>query len=148
MKFIVDTEELRKCLTEVKVQDRGDYYRQAFQMLDQGTIAVNWASAYVEPQFGTEPRKMARRTNIGTSLDAAKTVKTSKLEREVYECIKTFGARGTTAQEIKDTMNRLNCWQRVSPLLAKGFIFDTGERRICGTGRRQRVVVAKEYYRG
>jgi hypothetical protein len=98
-----------------------------------------------EPTFGTPAHRMARSTDISTSLEAAKSIDATKLEQEVYECIRSFGERGTTAQEIKETMDRLNCWQRVAPLLEKGFIFDTGERRVCSTGRRQRVVVAKDF---
>lgn len=148
MKVIVDTEKLGKALHGMLSAERAAYYSRSFRDIHEGTIDVPWAEKYHPPQFGTEPRKMARKENIETSHAAAKSLDTTKYEEEVYLQIITYGKEGCTALQLVRDMGRAECSisPRIAPLIRKGFIFDTGKRRKETTGRQQRVVVAKEFY--
>lgn len=96
------------------------------------------------PEFGTPAHQMVRRTDITTSREAAQSVNATKLEQEVYDCVKSFGVGGCTAEQvtIATGIPHETTSPRFRPLLDKGLIVDTGERRKASTGRRQRVVVA------
>mgnify|MGYP005851192659 CR=1 FL=1 len=147
-KVIVDTEALRKSLSNLSIKKRAEYYGESFLEIHRGNIGVPWARKYVEPQFGTEPKKMARRTDIETSHAAAKSLDTTKYEKEVYLQIVKYGKQGCTASDLIRDMSKAenSVSPRIAPLIRKGFIFDTGQTRLGSAGRKQRVVVAKEFY--
>lgn len=88
---------------------------------------------------------MARRTDPETSHDAAKSINTTRLEAEVLAAIRTFGDKGCIADEIEARLPHLQ-WctltPRFKPLLEKGLIEDTGDKRTGMSKRAQRVVRA------
>lgn len=98
-----------------------------------------------EFKFGTPAHKLVRRTDPDTSYDAAETVDTTKLETLVYQAVKSFGAAGCIADDVVEMYPQhgvQTLTPRFRPLLAKGLIEDTGERRVGRCRRKQRVVRA------
>lgn len=97
--------------------------------------------------FGTNPKLMARNTDPDTSHQAAVVVDTSKLEALVYEVIAKY-PEGCIADDVERELAYLRSHSitpRFAPLIRKGFIYDTGERRRAASGRNQRIVkVVKE----
>lgn len=96
--------------------------------------------------FGTEPKKLVRTTDPDTSHAAANTVDTSKLESMVYEVISKY-PKGCIADDVEKELAHLRSHSitpRFAPLIRKGFIVDTGERRRASSGRSQRVVKVAE----
>jgi len=92
--------------------------------------------------FGTEPKMMVRTTDPDTSIDAAEKVDTTKLEQLVYEAIAKH-PDGCTSDEVMAHFPNHGVQTispRFAPLIRKGFIEDTGERRRSSTGRSQRVM--------
>jgi len=92
--------------------------------------------------FGTEPKMMVRTTDPDTSIDAAEKVDTTKLEQLVYEAIAKH-PDGCTSEELMAHFPNHGVQTispRFAPLIRKGFIEDTGERRRSSTGRSQRVM--------
>jgi hypothetical protein len=97
-----------------------------------------------DKEFGTDPHKLARTTDPDTSHAAAHTVDTSGMEKMVYDFIKSR-PKGVIQDDIYDGFPQYrdhSLTPRVAPLLRKGLIYDTGERRYGKAGRRQRVVKA------
>lgn len=95
-----------------------------------------------ERYFGTEAKKLVRTSDPDTSHAAAKTVDTSQLELIVYEVIGKF-PNGCTADDVQQELAHLRSntiTPRFAPLIRKGFIEDTGERRRASSGRSQRVM--------
>lgn len=87
-------------------------------------------------------RALFRKTDPDTSKEAAKTVDVRNLEKLVYDAIKA-APDGLTAEEIFQALPgiRLNSvTPRIAPLIKKGYIYDTGERRRSSSGRSQRVL--------
>ena len=97
--------------------------------------------------FGTNPKLMVRNTDPDTSHQAAVVVDTSKLEALVYEVIAKH-PEGCIADDVERELAYLRSHSitpRFAPLIRKGFIYDTGERRRAASGRNQRIVkVVKE----
>lgn len=97
-----------------------------------------------EPAFGTPAREMRRRTDPDTSHAAAEKINSTRLEQLVYEVI----ARHPNGCISDDVVKALpghgvqTLSPRYAPLIRKGFIEDTGERRQGSTGRQQRVLRA------
>jgi hypothetical protein len=92
--------------------------------------------------FGTEPFKMVRKEDPDTSKDASEKVDSTKLEQLVYEVIAKY-PNGCIADEVMTHFpNRgvQTISPRYAPLIRKGFIEDTGERRKSVTGHSQRVL--------
>ena len=92
--------------------------------------------------FGTDPKELVRTTDPDTSHEAALTVDTSHLESLVYEVICKH-PNGVIADDVERELSYLRSHSitpRFAPLIRKGFIFDTGERRMASSGRSQRVV--------
>lgn len=103
----------------------------------------NKVDAYPLLPFGTDARKLARRDGPDTSVDAAERVATSFLESLVYQKIGEYGAGGCISDQVLASFSHLpysSITARYSALLDKGYIEDTGERRIGKSGRRQRVM--------
>jgi hypothetical protein len=85
---------------------------------------------------------MARTEDPDTSHDAAESLDSAAMERLVYETIARF-PNGCIADEIERALPHVRSHSitpRFAPLLRKGFIIDTGERRLASSGRNQRVV--------
>lgn len=95
--------------------------------------------------FGTPTKMLARETDPDTSHEAAETVDTAQLEAMVYEVIKQH-PQGCIADDVENALWKYRSHSitpRFAPLLRKGLIVDTGERRKAGSGRSQRVVKIK-----
>lgn len=92
--------------------------------------------------FGTHPRKMARNSDPDTSHAAAEKIDSAKLERMVYEVICMY-PNGCTLDQINKHFpgrGQQSISPRLAPLMRKGLICDSGERRPGGSGRNQRVL--------
>ena len=105
--------------------------------------------AQVEIEFGTDPKKLARRDGMGTSKEAAARVNTSRLEQEVYEVILKAGSRGIISDEVRKAMPHVFSYSSVTAryksLKEKNLIVATEERRPGVSGRNQSVLVASAY---
>ena len=92
--------------------------------------------------FGTEAFKMVRKEDPDTSKDAAEKVDSTRLEQMVYEVIAKY-PNGCIADDVMThfpSHGIQTISPRYAPLIRKGFIEDTGERRKSSTGRSQRVM--------
>lgn len=90
---------------------------------------------------------LARNTDPDTSHDAAATVDTTEMEALVLAAIQRF-PHGCIADDIERELPQLRAWSispRIKPLIKKGLVLDTGERRRAKSGRGQRVVLAIEF---
>lgn len=99
-----------------------------------------------EPDLFIGNPALARRSDPDTSKNAAASLNTTDLEKQVLEVIRGFGPQGCIADEVIAAFparSTHTITPRFKPLLAKGFIEDTGERRKGSYGRSQRVVRAK-----
>jgi len=97
--------------------------------------------------FGTNPKEMVRNTDPDTSVKAAQSVDSTQLEAMVYEAISKY-PNGCTSDEVMTHFPNHGVQTispRFAPLLRKGFIYDTGERRKASSGRSQRVMKAMKY---
>lgn len=95
--------------------------------------------------FGTEPRKLVRRNDPSTSINAACKVNTSALEKMVLDSIRSFGKNGCISDEVRDMFPHLpysSVTARYKALIENKHIIDTGERRPGHSGRSQRVLRA------
>lgn len=87
-------------------------------------------------------RALFRKTDPETSKEAAESVPVKRLEKLVYEAIKA-SPNGMTADELEQALPgvKLNSiTPRIAPLIKKGYIEDSGERRRASSGRFQRVL--------
>jgi len=92
--------------------------------------------------FGSYPKTMVRTTDPDTSINAAEKVDSTKLEQQVYEVIAKY-PDGCIAEEVMSHFPNHGIQTispRYAPLIRKGFIEDTGERRRASTGHSQRVM--------
>jgi len=92
--------------------------------------------------LGTDPRVMARTHDPDTSHEAAASIDTAMMERMVLDVVAQF-PNGCIADDVERALPHIRSHSitpRFAPLLKKGFIIDTGERRIASSGRSQRVV--------
>ena len=97
-----------------------------------------------EMDFGTEPKKLVRTSDPDTSHAAALAVDTAHMEQIVYEVICKY-PDGCIADDVERQLSDFRSHSitpRFAPLIRKGYIFDTGERRMASSGRSQRVVKA------
>lgn len=95
--------------------------------------------------YGTEPHKLHRTDAVETSVDAAHSVDTTKLEQIVHEEIRRFGEHGCIADDILAAFPShpySSITARFSALINKGLVERTGERRKGRSGRGQSVMVA------
>lgn len=92
----------------------------------------------------------ARNTDPETSHEAAESIDTTELERIVYETIKMFpnGCIGDDVVKMLPQFGIQTISPRYAPLIRKGWVTDTGEKRKARSGRNQRVMkaVTKEDY--
>lgn len=93
-------------------------------------------------EFGTDPKLLVRRDDPDTSHAAAHAVKTSELEKLVFETIKRFddGCTQDDVLALNPTKPYSSITARFRALLDKGFIEDTGIRKAGRSGKLQRVV--------
>lgn len=94
------------------------------------------------PEFGTHPTELVRTEDPDTSHEAAQKVDTARLEQMVYEVILKY-PNGVTGDEIMHHFPHHGIQTispRYAPLIRKGYIEDTGERRKGSSGRSQRVM--------
>ena len=92
--------------------------------------------------FGTEPKFMVRATDPITSVEAAEQIDSTKLESMVYEVIAKH-PNGCTSDEIMvhfPNHGVQTISPRYAPLIRKGLIEDTGEKRKGKSGKYQRVL--------
>jgi hypothetical protein len=93
---------------------------------------------------------LARDTDPETSHEAAESIDTTELEHIVYEVIKQFpnGCIGDDVVKMLPQYGIQTISPRYAPLIRKGWIVDTGEKRKARSGRSQRVmkVVSKDEY--
>jgi uncharacterized protein YwgA len=97
----------------------------------------------MERFFGTEPFKLARLNDPTTSHEAAQAVDSTKLEKMVYEAIKSH-PEGCISDDILDMFPNYpysSITARYRALLDKGFIEVSGVKR-GRFGRNQRVMRA------
>lgn len=94
--------------------------------------------------FGTDPNHMARSTDPITSHEAAQSIDTTELERIVYETIRQFpnGCISDEVLRLLPTYTHQTISPRYAPLIRKGWVIDTGEKRKARSGRSQRVMLA------
>jgi hypothetical protein len=100
---------------------------------------------FLQPNFGTAPKKLVRKNDPDTSHQAASGVDTTKLEAMVYEAIKSFGSIGCISDQILNQFSKYpysSITARYRALMDKGFIEDTGQRLPGRSGRSQRVMRA------
>jgi len=98
--------------------------------------------------FGTEPHKLVRTDSPDTSVAAAHSVDSTKLEREVYEVICGFGAAGCISDEVRSHFPNKpysSVTARYKALLDRQHIYDTGKRKPGRSGRGQRIVAASKF---
>lgn len=92
--------------------------------------------------FGSEPKFMVRASDPITSIEAAEQVDSSKLESMVYEVIAKH-PNGCTSDEVMahfPAHGVQTITPRYAPLIRKGLIEDTGEKRMGKSGKFQRVL--------
>ena len=85
---------------------------------------------------------LARGTDPETSHEAAESIDTTALEHIVYEVIKQFpnGCIGDDVVRMLPEFGIQTISPRYAPLIRKGWIVDTGEKRKARSGRSQRVM--------
>ena len=95
--------------------------------------------------FGTHIAKLFRKNDPQTSFQAAEKVDTTKLEKKVYEAIKSFGDNGCISDQVLEmfpTMPYSSVTARYKALLEKGYIEINGTR-VGKSGRQQRIMKCK-----
>ncbi len=132
-----------------------DAYREWFQgtSITEQNLANCWQAAWnaalkkrqpskQQDLFGVSSLAFARSTDPDTSQDAAKSFDPNALEARVLEVIQSYGQSGCIKDRIlghfaPDAAPTIT--PRLAPLMRKGWIEDTGERRKGHSGRNQRV---------
>jgi hypothetical protein len=104
----------------------------------------SWFGGQVEKFFGSPPFKLVRKDDPTTSHQAAQIVDSTKLERMVYEAIKSFpdGCISDEILEMYPNYPYSSITARYRALLDKDLIEVTGVKR-GRFGRNQRVMKAK-----
>lgn len=102
----------------------------------------------MNPKFGTPPDRLHRTEAPDTSVAAARSVDTTRLEREVYEIICSFGKQGCISDDVRfhprmEGKPYSSVTARYKALMERGLIEDTGERRKGLSGRGMRVMRQK-----
>lgn len=71
-----------------------------------------------------------------------------KLKHHILEAIKSFGSKGCIGDDVEDALQNVKPWSispRYKELINDGSIYDTGEKRIGRSGRKQRVLKARGF---
>lgn len=99
-------------------------------------------------EFGTFWKKLVRRNAPPTSQEAAQLVNTTNMEQIVYEAIADY-PQGCIQDEVLAHLSSYpysTVTARFRALLDKGYIIDTGLTRPGRSGRKQRVLIIKEFH--
>ena len=99
-------------------------------------------------EFGTIWKKLVRRNDPQTSQEAAKSVNTTTMEQIVYEVIAQH-PNGCIQDEVLAHLMSYpysTVTARFKALIEKGYIIDTGLTRPGKSGRKQRVLIIKEFH--
>lgn len=89
-----------------------------------------------------------RKTDPETSAAAAHSLRATELEQEVLDFILSKENQGCTLDDVVAAHPHLSIVTispRFAPLIRKGLVIDTGERRIGKSGRGQRVMIGRKY---
>ena len=92
--------------------------------------------------WGTMWKKLVRKNDPITSIEAAEVIDTTRLERVVYDVVASY-PNGCIQDQVLASLPDLaysSVTSRFSALLRKGLIEDTGETRRGRSGRNQRVL--------
>lgn len=92
---------------------------------------------------------LARGSDPDTSHAAAGSVDATEMEARVLAAIRKF-PEGCIGDQIERELPSLRIWSispRIKPLIKKGLVVDTGQRRPGASGRGQRVVIASEFFK-
>lgn len=95
-----------------------------------------------------ESKGLARASDPDTSQSAAENIDVAKLADKVLDAIKSFGAKGCISDDVMGNFpfdGPQTITPRYKPLLNKGLIWDTGDRRKGDAGKDQRVMVAVQF---
>ena len=98
-------------------------------------------------EFGTFWKKLVRRNAPPTSQEAAQLVNTTNMEQIVYEVIASY-PQGCIQDEVLAQLMSYpysTVTARFKALIDKGYIIDTGLTRPGKSGRKQRVLIIKEF---
>lgn len=94
--------------------------------------------------YGTAPHKLRRNQDPSTSHEAAMAVNSTKLERLVWEYIKSYGADGCCHDQCIEQFCPGRAYSsissRYSGLEEKGYIYYMEDTRTGKSGRQQRVM--------
>jgi len=99
-------------------------------------------------EFGTFWKKLVRRDAPPTSQEAAKLVDTTSMEQIVYEVIASY-PQGCIQDEVLAHLSSYpysTVTARFKALIDKGYVIDTGLTRPGKSGRKQRVLIIKEFH--
>ncbi len=114
----------------------------------QSTVLIRrTVDAVTGAVLGTDAPLLHRPNASDTSVEAAYAVDSASLEERVLRIVRDAGDTGMTQDAVLDAMPDVSYpsgTARFSALLRKGLIYDTGERRIGRSGRKQRVLRAWE----
>lgn len=95
-------------------------------------------------QYGTDPKKLARRESPDTSKAAAGGVDTTALEAKVHRAIASYGQHGCIASNLLEGRFKglpySSVTARFKALVDKGFITAGPDKRPGTSGRMQRVM--------
>lgn len=100
----------------------------------------------LSPETRTE--MLHRHHATDTSIEAAESIDTTRLEQMILEDIELAGVWGMTQDDLLSMHPRLSyssVTSRPAALKRKGLIFDSGERRLGKSGRRQAVLKAAKF---
>jgi hypothetical protein len=96
-----------------------------------------------------DPTSMLYRNHAtDTSIEAAESIDTTRLEQMILEDIEFSGVWGMTQDDLLAMHPRLSyssITSRPAALKRKGLIYDSGERRLGKSGRRQAVLKATKF---
>ena len=103
---------------------------------------------FLEPvmHYGTEPRKLARAQDPGTSITAATKIRSAEWEKLVFEVIRSFGSAGCISDDVRARFPGApysTITARYKALEEKKYIYYQGDTRTGTSGREQRVIRAK-----
>ena len=114
----------------------------------QSCKANNLPAKESSMEFGTFWKKLVRRKDPHTSQEAAKSVDTTNMEQIVYEVISQYPSGCIQDEVLAHLMSYpySTVTARFRALLDKGYIIDTGLTRPGKSGRKQRVLIIKEFH--
>lgn len=96
----------------------------------------------------TRPEMLHRHHATDTSIEAAESIDVSRLEQMILEDIELAGVWGMTQDDLLAMHPRhsySSVTARPAALKRKGLIYDSGERRLGKSGRRQAVLKATKF---